>query len=489
MRKCAAVVLMTPLEQIGTTLVALAEAAVFIRAILRPHREPASRIAWAVVIVALPIVGVLAYLLFGEVRISLKRRVRGREIEAKLPRPSSDGELAEKIGDGFYRAPFALASSINGLPPTSGNRVRLAADSNIAIDEMVADIDAATSTVHLCAYIWLSDTNGCKIKDALIRAAKRGVAVRALADALGSRLFVRSQHWRELRDQGVEVRVALPVGNPLWTFIRGRVDLRNHRKSLIVDNRIAWIGSQNFADPEFRIKPRYAPWVDVMIRWKGPVARHCQYLFVSDWIGDGGDDISPMLAEPWGETDGRDASAVAQVIGTGPTVSYDSMPSCFAELMHSAREELVVTTPYFVPNDQVLFALTSAARRGVDVILALPKRNDSIVVAGTSRSYYQDLVGAGVRLFEYRCGLLHAKTMVVDRKVGLIGSANLDRRSFELNFENNILFADEAFAAVLRARQEEYLADSDEVTQAVVDGFGLIGRLWQNSLAMMSPIL
>jgi cardiolipin synthase len=480
---------MTPLQMFGTIVVALAEAAVFIRAILRPHREPASRIAWAVVIVALPIAGLVAYLLFGEVRISLKRRVRGREIEAKLPRPPGDQQLADEISRGFYGAPFALARSINCLPPTSGNKVRLAADSNVAIDEMVEDIDGARSTVHLCAYIWLADTNGLKIKDALIRAERRGVAVRALADALGTRLLIRSSHWRDLADGGVQVRSALPVGNPLWTFIRGRVDLRNHRKALIVDNRVAWCGSQNFADPEFRIKPRYSPWVDTMSRWEGPVARHCQYLFVSDWIGDGGDDISQMLSEPWAVGDGAPDGAIAQVIGTGPTVSYDSMPSCFAELMHSARQELVVTTPYFVPNDQVLFALTSAARRGVDVRLALPKRNDSIVVAGTSRSYYRDLVGAGVKLFEYRCGLLHAKTMVVDRRVGLIGSANLDRRSFELNFENNILFADEAFAAVLRARQDEYLADSDPVTQADIDEVGLIGRLWQNSLAMMSPIL
>ena len=478
---------MRPLELFGTIVLALVEAAILVRAILRPHREPASRIAWAVVIVALPLVGIMAYLLLGEVRISLKRRVRGREIEAKLPRPAGDEQLAEQIDAGFYRAPFALGRSINGLPPTSGNKVTLAADSNIAIDEIVADIDGAASTVHLCAYIWLADTNGCKIKDALIRAAGRGVAVRALADALGSRLFIRSAHWRELAESGVQVRVALPVGNPLWTFIRGRVDLRNHRKLLIVDNRIAWCGSQNFADPEFRIKPRYAPWVDVMSRWEGPVALHSQYLFVSDWIGDGGDDISHLLAAPAKQAAGN--GAIAQVIGAGPTVSFDSMPSCFAELMHSARQELVVTTPYFVPNDQVLFALTSAARRGVDVVLALPKRNDSIVVAGTSRSYYQDLVGAGVRLFEYRSGLLHAKTIVVDRKVGLIGSANLDRRSFELNFENNILFADEDFAAVLRARQEDYLADSDPVTQSVVDSFGIAGRLWQNSLAMMSPIL
>ena len=473
----------------GEALLVLADLIILIRILLRPHREPASRVAWAVVIVALPFAGIIAYLLLGEVRISLKRRVRGREIEARLPRPPGEKALAEEIGAGFYAAPFALGSSINCLPPTSGNSVHLAADSNVAIDEMVADINAATSTVHLCAYIWLGDRNGCKIKDALIRAASRGVQVRALADALGSRLFIRSAHWRDLEASGVQVRVALPVGNPLWTFIRGRVDLRNHRKLLIVDNRIAWCGSQNFADPEFRIKPRYAPWVDVMSRWEGAVARHCQYLFVSDWIGDGGDDISALLAEALPKAAQGGAGAIAQVIGTGPTVSFDSMPSCFAELMHSARDELVVTTPYFVPNDQVLFALTSAARRGVDVVLVLPKRNDSLVVAGTSRSYYQDLVGAGVRLFEYRSGLLHAKTIVVDRTVGLIGSANLDRRSFELNFENNILFAGEDCAAILRERQEKYVADSDPVTKAVVDSFGIFGRLWQNSLAMLSPIL
>src|SRR5437868_10931261 len=314
---------MQPFETVGGTLVALAEAAVFIRAILRPHREPASRIAWAVVIVALPVVGIIAYLLLGEVRISLKRRVRGREIESRLPRPAGEEGLEEKIGAGFYRAPFALGRSINCLPPTSGNKVTLAADSNVAIDEMVADIDAATSTVNLCAYIWLADNNGCKIKDALTRATGRGVAVRALADALGSRLFIRSAHWRELAESGVRVRVALPVGNPLWTFIRGRVDLRNHRKLLIVDNRVAWCGSQNLADPEFRIKPRYAPWVDVMSRWEGPVARHCQYLFVSDWIGDGGDDISAHLAEPWPANGQSGDDAIAQVIGTGPTVRYD----------------------------------------------------------------------------------------------------------------------------------------------------------------------
>ena len=473
-------------DLILTGLLGIAEIAILLRAILRPHREPSSRLAWVVVIVVAPIVGVLAYLLIGEVRISNKRREKGRSIDLELPRPFADDGAVGELNE-IYAAPFALGRSVNSLGTTGGNSAHLAADSNVAIDEIVADIDTARQTVHLCAYIWLADHNGLKVKDAVIRAAHRGVKVRVLADALGSRLFIRSGHWQELCACGAEMRVALPVGNPLWTVIRGRVDLRNHRKLVVIDNGTAWVSSQNIADPEFRIKPHYAPWVDVATRWTGPVARHCQYLFVSDWMGEGGEDISALLSDP-SDCD-RSGPIIAQVIGTGPTIRYDSMPACFAELIHSARHELVITTPYFVPDEQVLYALTSAARRGVDTILALPKRNDSRVVAATSKSYYQDLVGAGVKLFEYRCGLLHAKTMLVDRQVGLIGSANLDRRSFELNFENNILFADPAFAEVIRARQNEYLADCDPVTLADIRAFSLISRLWQNSVAMVSPIL
>jgi cardiolipin synthase len=289
-----------------------------------------------------------------------------------------------------------------------------------------------------------------------------------------------------MREKQCQVRVALSVGNPLWTLIRGRVDLRNHRKLMVIDNRIAWVGSQNLADPEFRIKPRYAPWVDVMSRWEGPVAQHVQYLFVSDWLAEGGDAISGLLEEKSTVASG---AALAQVIGTGPTSSFDAMPACFSELMHSARRELVITTPYFVPDEQILFALASAARRGVKTIMIVPRRCDSWIVAATSRSYYEDLIKAGVGVFEYRLGMLHSKTIVVDRTVGLIGSANLDRRSFELNFENNILFADGAFAAILRSRQEQYLEGSDQVTAEDLARVGLARQIWQNLLATMSPVL
>lgn len=159
--------------------------------------------------------------------------------------------VRRELGETPYAAPFALAETVNALPPTRGNRARLSNDSNSAIREMVEDIDAAESTVHLCFYIWLADHNGFRIKDALIRAAERGVKVRVLADALGSRGFIRSAYWIELGNAGVDARIALPIGGLIWTLIRGRFDLRNHRKQLIVDNRIAWCGSQIWPTPNF----------------------------------------------------------------------------------------------------------------------------------------------------------------------------------------------------------------------------------------------
>ncbi|MEO6225423.1 MAG: cardiolipin synthase [Sphingomicrobium sp.] len=480
-------------QAVVTGLVVAADAATIVRALLRPHREPASRLAWICAILALPIAGVLLYLVVGETRISARKIAKGRAIVASLERPAGNYQRGASAARSAHWAPFALARTINQLDPSAGNAARLARDSNAAIDEMIADIDAARETIHGCFYIWLGDTNGVKLKTAMVRAAQRGVKVRVLADALGSRRLISSEHWRAMRDGGCDVRAALPVGNPLWTVIRGRLDLRNHRKLLIVDNRIAWCGSQNCADPEFLIKPRFAPWVDIMSRWTGPVVRHCQFLFAADWIGEGGgDDVRALLRETLdtGEGEGENGGAiVAQVFGTGPAGEFDAVPACFAEAIHSARTELVVTTPYFVPDEQLLFALTSAARRGVRTVLIFPKRNDNWIVAGASRSYYKTLIDAGAEIYEFRPGLLHAKTMAVDGCVGLIGSANLDRRSFELNSEINILFEDPAFTAALRARQDEYLAQCDRVTSADVERYGMAFQLWQNLLATLSPML
>jgi cardiolipin synthase len=351
---------------------------------------------------------------------------------------------------------------------------------------MVADIDAAQDHVHVLFYIWLPDNNGCKVAGALKRAAARGVTCRALADDLGSRLMINSEHWSAMSAAGVRLARALPIGNPLLRLLKGRIDLRNHRKIVIIDDHITYCGSQNCADAEFLIKARYAPWVDTMMRFEGPIARQNQHLFAGDWMAHVDDDIDGLLQRPIPATQ---QGLPAQVIGTGPTVRYSAMPEMFESLIYSARHELVITTPYYVPDDPMQAALCASARRGVATTIVFPARNDSWIVAAASRSYYGDLLDAGVRIFEYQGGLLHTKSLTLDGEVTLIGSANMDRRSFELNYENNILFFDPPLTADMRQRQGTYIARSSPVTREAVEGWSWQRRLWNNAVAMLGPVL
>ena len=468
----------------------LIEFAVIVRAILRPHRNPASRIAWVMVIAALPVVGILAYFLFGETNIGRRRVARAHEVLKSLPQlaapaPGDESKFRAEYPERCEQL-FRLGKTINGFAPIGGNTGRLMADSNSAIDAMVADMDQASDHIHLIFYIWLTDINGLKVAEALKRAAARGVACRAMADGLGSRAMIHSKHWKDMRKAGVQVAVALPIGNPLLLSLHGRIDLRNHRKIVVVDDRITYCGSQNCADPEFRVKPKYAPWVDALIRFEGPIARQNQHVFVGDWMTYVDEDISSLLQAPIHATG---TGFPAQVIATGPTVRNSAMPETFETLMHAARRKLVITTPYYVPDEPMQSALCAAAHRGVETTIVFPARNDSWEVAAASRSYYPELLDAGVRIHEYVGGLLHTKSMTLDDDVTLIGSANMDRRSFELNYENNILFCDQALTGEVRTRQEAYLASSKEVKAEQVAAWSLGHRFWNNTVGMLSPLL
>jgi len=460
------------------------------RAILRPHREPSSRIAWVAVIGAMPGLGMLVYLLLGETSIGRKRVARNRAVLDSLPPavpPSFESDPRFNPPYPDRCAPlFRLGESVNGYRPVGGNSAELMKDSNAAIDAMVADMDAAREHIHLIFYIWLADNNGLKVVDALKRAAARGVACRAMADGLGSRAMIRSQHWQEMSAAGVHTGVALPIGNPLLRPFHGRIDLRNHRKIVVIDDRVTYCGSQNCADPEFRVKPKFAPWVDALVRFEGPVARQNQHVFVGDWMTYVPEDIRSVLETP--VVAGGDGFP-AQVIATGPTVRNSAMPETFATLMHSARERLVITTPYFVPNEAMQAALCAAARRGVHTTIIFPARNDSWQVSAASRSYYLELVKAGVNIHEFVGGLLHTKTMTVDDDITLIGSANMDRRSFDLNYENNILFCDAKLTASIRGRQEQYLASSNAVHLSDIEAWPVWRRFWYNLLGMLGPVL
>lgn len=463
---------------------------VIARVILRPHREPASRVAWIVVIIVLPVIGILSYILLGETSIGRRRVSRVHAVLAAMPNlteaPGMNSANIQPEIPETYAHLFRLGHSVNGFEPVGGNSATLLPDSNATIDSMVADIDAAQDHVHLIFYIWLPDNNGVKVVESLKRAAARRVACRVMADGLGSHIMVESSHWKAMQAAGVQVATALPVGNPLLRPLRGRIDLRNHRKILVIDNWITYCGSQNCADPEFRIKAKFAPWVDAMMRFEGPIARQNQYLFASDWMAQMGGDLIPVLRQPLPSSD---PGVTAQVIGTGPTVYNSAMPEMFETLIYTARRELIITTPYYVPDEALQTAICASARRGVKTTIIFPARNDSWIVAAASRSYYSDLLAAGVRIYEYAGGLLHTKSLTLDGEVTLIGSANMDRRSFDLNYENNILFYDPTLTAAMRRRQDAYLACSHPVTAETVRQWPSTRRLWNNTIAMLGPIL
>ncbi|MFC1821948.1 cardiolipin synthase [Thermodesulfobacteriota bacterium] len=468
----------------------LIQIALIVRVLLRPHRDPASRIAWVVVIIALPVLGILAYILVGETSVGRRRVERVREVVALLP-DVRDAEVADTTNlqvdiPQRYAHLFQSGKSVNGFDPVGGNRAHLMQDSNATIASMVTDIDAAKDNVHLMFYIWLPDNNGLKMVEAMKRAAARGVTCRAMADGLGSHIMIKSKHWQAMREAGVHLASALPVGNPLLRPLRGRIDLRNHRKIVVLDNHITYCGSQNCADPEFLVKAKYAPWVDAMMRFEGPISRQIQYLFAGDWETETGEDIGTLLRQPMPPAQ---PGLPAQVIGTGPTVRYSAMPEIFVSLMYAARRELVISTPYYIPDDPIQAGLCASARRGVDTTIIFPARNDSWVVAAASRSYYSDLLAAGVRIFEYEGGLLHTKSLTLDGEVTLIGSANMDRRSFDLDYENNILFYDRALTAEMRHRQESYIAKSKPITGETVERWTWRRRLWNNTIAILGPVL
>lgn len=471
--------------------------AAVLRAITRPNRTPASRVAWIAVIMCLPFLGALVYPFLGETSIGRGRARRLRDAENRLAAPS--GADAEP-GDPVAASVSDLCRSINGFGPTAGNRIVLLGDPgaspdeptrdcDAAIKELIEAFDAATEHIHLSFYIWLDDDNGGRVADAISAAARRGVTCRVMVDALGSRDFIRSPRWRQLREAGVHLLAALEDVPRLGRFAVGRVDLRNHRKVVVIDNRIAFCGSQNCADPQFRIKAKYAPWIDILLRCEGPVVRQAQHLFLATWIAETGEEGLYGLPAAAPEPERHPEGMVAQMFGTGPTTFGDSMSDSFVTALYAAERELIITTPYFVPDETLLRALCAAPRRGVTTTLIVPARNDSRFVAAASRSSYPDLLACGVRLFEYPLGLLHTKSLTVDGRIALIGSANMDRRSLELNFENNLLVLDPRFTKTLRERQLGYLSQSAAIEAETVEARPFRARLIDDVVGMASPLL
>lgn len=470
---------------IWAVLLFVVDLATIARAVTREHRSPASRLAWSVVIMTLPAVGVIAYFFLGDTSADRKSDKKLKDLRHELPkRPMA--EMPKADVPLLYRQAFARAASVNGFQPVPGNSATVTTDSNESIDWLVADIDAATDHVHILFYIWLSDINGTKVAEALIRAAARGVKARVIVDGLGSRRLLYDPLWRRMKEGGVDTVVAFAFRFPLISAFIRRLDIRNHRKVVVIDHATTYVGSQNCADAAFRVKAKYAPWVDVMMRVTGPVAWQAQRLFVSDWMVHGGDDISAYLDHvPDVPQDGFPAV----MAGTGPTESVHAVPDMMQMLLAAAQDEVIITTPYYVPSEALHQQICAAALRGVRVRLNVPATNDSLIVAFASRSFYRSILKAGVEIFEFQPGLLHAKILSVDGTAALIGSPNLDQRSFDLNYENSMMLVDHEVVSELRLKQEAFLNVSLQVQAEAVVNWSVPRRILINSIGMLSPLL
>ena len=454
--------------------------------LLRPQVRQSSSLAWILVILLLPGLGILCWLIFGEVRIGRKRMQRHATIQDEIntqlasmwSRRSEQIELTET-----EKAVARIGQAVCNTDPRIGNEVELLADTDEVVRRMITDIDAAQTSVRILVYIWLPDTNGTSMAHAVARAAQRGVACRVLVDHSGSSTLLRSKLKTLMTDAGAQVVGALKP--PFPPFITQRLDVRNHRKLVVIDGEIGWTGSQNIADASFAPKAAYAPWVDCMLRLVGPVVADLSELFIEDWALDTGESLVDKLRLP----EVRPANIHVQVIGTGPNSLNEAHAQMLQAAIHMAHEEIILTTPYFVPDEGTLSALTTAARRGVEVTLVVPQNNDSALVGAASRSFYARMLKAGVRIREYTAGLLHAKTFTVDRSLAYVGSANLDRRSFEINFEVSTLIFDSDFASHLRLLQRTYMESTVEVNPFNWSKRSAWQRATQNAAGLLGPLL
>lgn len=479
-------------------LVAVAMAVTTVVFVLLDRRcRSQSAISWVLLVIAAPFIGPLIYWIVGKPWLSGRRERAYRAVaeeraEARRREEARGGGALRRVAREAVlgaltqeqRLIARQASTISGDAPTPGNEIDIFDDADLLFARMVEDIDRAERHVHVLFYIALDDETTCGVFRALERASRRGVPCRLLVDGLGSRPFLKSRRRADLEAAGVQVVEALPVGIIRRRF--GRIDLRNHRKIVVIDGAIGYIGSHNLASKRFKVKRRFAPWVDATARVVGPVANDLQKIFVEDWFLETDEELWSLVSQSGFE---QPRPAVAQVLGTGPATYESAMPQMVLSLVHLAEQEVVLTTPYFVPDEPALAALMTAARRGVRTVLIVPAKIDSRVVQMASQKFFQRLLDAGVEIWRFRGGLLHSKTIVVDGRTSLMTSSNLDRRSFELNLEASMVIYDEKVSQTLRKLQERYLQQSRRVSPTEWYRRPAWKRLRDNLVGLLSPLL
>lgn len=421
--------------------------------IVLQKREPVATLSWLLGLAVLPYLGFLIYHVFGPQKIKRHRLRRGhaRAASTDLPPGAHPTPVAVELAK--------LGQAATGLAPTTAREVRLLVDGGATYDALLAAVAGAQQHVHLEYYIYAADRTGTMLRDALVERARAGVKVRLLLDAVGSGNARRS-FFAPLLEAGGELCWFHPMRfGRVWQ--RPWLNMRTHRKIVVVDGRVAFTGGINITDDENE-RLRADAYRDLHLRIEGDAVRTLQQVFAEDWAYATG--RRDFIADVARATPPATAGAIpTQVLTSGPDSSWEAIHRLHVAAIHEARRRVWLVTPYFVPGEAAMMALTSAALGGLDVRLLVPKMSDSRLVTYAARSYFDDLLAAGVKVYEYGPRMLHTKALLTDDELVMIGSANFDHRSFRLNFEVTLLFRDKALATQLAALIEAELSSAPRV--------------------------
>lgn len=436
-----------------------------------PHnRRPSSALAWLLAINLIPYAGPLAFAVIGYPQLPRARREKQRQMDDLIherTRATAGVDLDETEPE--WLGPVTrMNQRLGAMPFLGGNSATLHPGGVATLAEMAAEVDRAQRFVHAEFYLLEADASSAPFIEALGRAVERGVSVRVLFDHLASLRspgFARTKD--ELTRRGISWRLVLPL-QPLRGKMQ-RPDLRNHRKLLVVDGLVGWTGSQNMIDPSYNKKAhveRGLQWVDLVARFEGPVVAELDAVFITDWFSET-DEMLPLeeRAHPVTHPDDDEGDLDCQVVPSGPGFPEENNLKLFTSLLHSAQREVVLTTPYFVPDESLLAAITTAADRGVAVELFVCEEGDQWMIHHAQCSYYEVLLRAGVRIWLYPAPfVLHAKHISIDGQIAVIGSSNMDIRSFNLNLEVTVMVRGAAFVDALHQVQDGYRALSRELS-------------------------
>ena len=450
------------------------------------NRQPAKTMAWALVIYFVPIVGVVFYLFFG-INTRKERYVSERSMNQLTKR-----SMLEFVEQQNLRLPerhkplIDLFINQNLSLPFKDNKVDVYTDGYQFFTALLQEISKAKNHIHLDMYIFADDALGCLVADALIDKARQGVEIRVVYDDVGC-WNVSSLFFERMREEGIEVAAFMPVRFPSFT---SKVNYRNHRKIIVIDGLVGFIGGMNIA-LRYVKGTKEQPWRDTMLKVTGGAVNALQRAFLVDWYFVDRTLLSdrkyyPQRTAAEGQLSNN---CLAQVVTSGPVTPYPEIMQGFVRIITGARRYLYLETPYFLPNDPVLFALKTVALAGVDVRVICPRHSDARFVEWASRSYLREVVEAGVKVKLYEGGFLHSKLMVCDDSISTCGSTNLDFRSFENNFEANVFFYDEGVAL----RMKKVFFDDEQQTVLLTDipqrmRADFLTRLWESVTRMLSPL-